>query len=599
MFARRLARIRYGYVRVLTKRSAVSSLGDDCQDSSQQELIIQVLKGDGDYSMPSTKLAPPARPWQEIAKEAQDHRDNTIAQLSPPVPAVPTTLPQSVIEIPQQILDQSTLAITSLLPEELLASLADGRLSAVEVTKAYLQRAAVAQGLSNCVTELLPQRAINRAQELDEYFRAHKRPIGPLHGLPMSAKEHIGFEGLRCTTGYVSHWGVTSKKDAHILQVLHDAGAVFHCRTTVPQTMMHLETDSNLYGVTTNPHNRNLTSGGSSGGEGALVSLRGSCLGIGSDVGGSIRSPAANCGVYGLKPTAFRLPTDGWGYMMAGADSVETVLGPLSTSLSGLQLFMKAIIDSQPWLTEPALIPMPWRPYTIPQDRPLRIGILWHDGIVRPHPPITRALRTLSQHLQAAGIEIIDFPPHLHDEAWAILASLYYPDGGEADAEDMDKSGEPWRPLSKWIIKENSCVKKLSVGELSYWLEEREAYRKEYALHWNKYNIDALLCPVGPGIAPKHNTARYWSYTSQWNLLDYVAVVFPVCKVNKEVDRLGTEGKALSGKDEENREMWDGDEFDGAPLGLQLVGRRFEDEKVLGILEYIQGKIRLPFSRNA
>lgn len=402
--------------------------------------------------MPPSRPKRHTRPWQQVAKEAQEYRDGTIAQLSPPVPRVPTNLPSHVIDLPERLLDERVLSITSLLPEELRASLATGQLSAVDVTSAFLQRAAIAQGLANCITELLPQRALQRARELDAYMQEHKHPVGPLHGLPISVKEHVGFEGLRCTTGYVSHWDVVSKEDGHILQVLHQAGAVFHCRTTVPQTMMHLETDSNLYGVTTNPHNRILTSGGSSGGEGALIALRGSCLGVGSDVGGSIRSPAANCGIYGLKPTAFRLPTDGWGYMMAGADTVESVLGPLSTSLEGLKMFMKTIIDAEPWLSEPALIPMPWRTYSVPQHRALRIGVLWHDEIVRPHPPVTRALQVFTQHLEANGIEVVDFPPYLHDEAWAILASLYYTDGGEADIEDIAKSGEPWRPLSEWYV---------------------------------------------------------------------------------------------------------------------------------------------------
>ncbi|OAL51348.1 amidase [Pyrenochaeta sp. DS3sAY3a] len=545
--------------------------------------------------MSQTKTRTHKRSWEEIAQEAQDHRRLTISQLSPPPPDVPTELPKNVTNVPAQLLDENVLSITSLLPEELLSSLATGKLSAVQVSQAYLQRAAVSQGLTNCLTELLPSLALQRATELDSFYQKHGRPIGPLHGLPISVKEHIGFEGLRCTTGYVSHWDTISKEDAHILQVLRDTGAVFHCRTTIPQTMMHLETDSNLYGTTVNPYNSNLTSGGSSGGEGALIALRGSCLGIGSDVGGSIRSPATNCGIYGLKPTAFRLPTDGWGYMLAGADSVETVLGPLSTSLQGINLFMKAIINSEPWLTEPALIPMPWRSYTIPQNRPLKIGVLWNDGVVEPHPPITRALKIMASGLQEQGIEVVDFTPYLHDEAWAILSSLYYPDGGEADSEDIAKSGEPWRPLSEWIIKENPCVKKLSVGELAYWYEEREAYRKEYALHWNKFGVDALLCPVGPGVAPKHNTARYWSYTSQWNLLDYPGVVFPVCKVDKGQDQWQGNGKTLSGHDEDNRNLWDPEEFHGAPVGLQLVGRRFEDEKILGILQHIKEKIRLPF----
>ena len=95
-------------------------------------------------------------------------------------------------------------------------------------------------------------------------------------------------KGLGLNASYVAWWGKTSSEDAHVLQILWDAGAVFYARTTQPQGMMHLETDSNLYGVTVNPYNRDLTAGGSSGGEGALIAMRGSCLGVGSDIGGEI-----------------------------------------------------------------------------------------------------------------------------------------------------------------------------------------------------------------------------------------------------------------------------------------------------------------------
>lgn len=116
--------------------------------------------------------------------------------------------------------------------------------------------------------------------------------MGPLHGLPVSVKEHIGMAGLRLSAGYVSGWGRIAEENAHVLQILWNAGAVFHARTTEPQTMMHLETNSNLYGATENPYNRKLTSGGSSGGEGALGALGGSLLGIGTDVGGKCRQCA-------------------------------------------------------------------------------------------------------------------------------------------------------------------------------------------------------------------------------------------------------------------------------------------------------------------
>jgi Asp-tRNA(Asn)/Glu-tRNA(Gln) amidotransferase A subunit family amidase len=205
---------------------------------------------------------------------------------------------------------------------------------------------------------------------------------------------------------------------------------------------------------------------------------------------------------------------------MAGTDPIPGVIGPMSTSLEGIQLFMKTILDVKPWLIEPALIPLPWNPIHISGSQSLKIGILWHDGVVTPHPPITRALQNLTSRLeQIPNVGVVDWKPYLHDEAWAIISSLYFTDGGAADAATIAESGEPWLPLTKWIIKENPCVKKLTPGKLYYWQEEREAYRKEYAKVWNETArkdqngklegmVDVILCPVGPGVAPKHNTAK-------------------------------------------------------------------------------------------
>ena len=105
-------------------------------------------------------------------------------------------------------------------------------------------------------------------------------------------------KGLGLNAGYVTWWGKVAEEDAHVLQILWRAGALFHARTTQPQTLMHLETDSNLYGVTVNPYNRDVSAGGSSGGEGALIGLRGSCLGIGTDIGG--KSDVARAEAYVL-----------------------------------------------------------------------------------------------------------------------------------------------------------------------------------------------------------------------------------------------------------------------------------------------------------
>ena len=107
--------------------------------------------------------------------------------------------------------------------------------------------------------------------------------------------------------------------------------------------------------------------------------------------------PAAANGIYGLKPTAFRVPTTGWSSTPPGADSIVTVIGPMSRELAGVELFMRTVLAAKPWLVEPALVPMPWTPVEVAptRERPLRIGILYDDGVVLPHPPVTRSLREL------------------------------------------------------------------------------------------------------------------------------------------------------------------------------------------------------------
>ncbi|KAF2229619.1 putative glutamyl-tRNA amidotransferase subunit A [Viridothelium virens] len=568
-----------------------------------------------DSLLPSSR---PAKPWQEVAKEAQEHRDQTIAAVQPDIPNVPDELPLNVTAIPTQLLTAEELEITGQTAEQLLPKLASGKLSSVAVVNAFLRRAGLAQKLTNCITELLPHRALSRAAYLDDYLATHGRPIGPLHGLPISVKEHIGIRGLDLNAGFVSCRGEIASQTAHILQILHNAGAVFHARTTEPQTLMHLETSSNLYGETVNPFNRALTCGGSSGGEGALLALKGSCLGIGTDIGGSIRSPAGNNGVYGLRPTSFRLPIDGWKATMAGAEAIIPVIGPLSRSLEGLKIFMTVILDAKPWLKEPSLVPFGWREGLQvgwfgwrSEKRRLKIAVLWDDEVVKPHPPVTRALNEVVEKLRhKEGITIVDWKPFKHDLAWDVVASLYFCDGAADESSCINASGEPWRPLSNFIITDNAHVKEHTIFSLWEWTIKREEYKSKYAELWNQtasnYKapleslrdmVDVILCPVGPGAAPPLDCARYWGYTSQWNLLDYPAVVFPAIQADPEIDKADEGYISRNEQDEYNHKLYEPEEYRDAPVSLQLVARRYEDEKVMEALEIIRGTIDLPFSK--
>ncbi|KAL8899962.1 MAG: hypothetical protein Q9207_005923 [Kuettlingeria erythrocarpa] len=400
-------------------------------------------------------------------------------------------------------------------------------------------------------------KALSRATELDGHMRVFNKPVGPLHGLPISVKEHIGMKGLPCNAGYVAWANHIPADDALILKILWEAGCVFFVRTTEPQTLMHLETSSNLYGCTVNPYNTDLTSGGSSGGEGALLALRGSCLGIGSDIGGSIRSPAAHNEIYGLRPTSHRLPKIGSFSAANGGDYIAGTLGPLSTSLEGIDIFMKVVLASKPWTIDPSLVPIAWRndrrqaqEYEEYDAFDLKIAVMWTDDIVTPHPSVRRALEMMVKELKTMqDIEVVDWTPYEHKRAWEIIAGLYYVDGGKNTTDLLAATHEPWRPLSEFIITDNPHVKDLTRGDIQELIESMENYRLEYAKKWNETApalagkaqsqnaVDVILCPATPGPAPWLNGSKYWGYTSQWNLLDYPALVFPVTKFDSVLDQ--------------------------------------------------------------
>lgn len=234
-------------------------------------------------------------------------------------------------------------------------------------------------------------------------------------------------------------------------------------------------------------------------------------------------------------------------------EHVTTVLGPLSPTLSGITLFMRTIVAAKPWLTEPSLIPLPWRAPTPPHTTGrLKIAVMHTDGIVTPHPPVVRILNStitkLSTPEAARNIELVTWTPYKHDEAWRLIASLYFPDGGSYEHSAAAETGEPLLPLSRWIIDDNSHCRTLTIQELWKLNDEREQYRTEYAKRWadtatgvDEHGaptgmVDVILCPAGPGAANRLETSRYWGYTSQWNLLDYPALVFPAGTVDQELD---------------------------------------------------------------
>lgn len=135
--------------------------------------------------------------------------------------------------------------------------------------------------------------ALEAAKKLDAYFALTKRPIGPLHGLPISLKDNFNIVGKDSTLGFSFLVNQPASYDSVMTELLRNQGAVLYVKTNVPTAMMIAETVNNVYGRTTNPRNRLLTSGGSSGGESALIAFGGSPLGVGTDIGKDIPREAS------------------------------------------------------------------------------------------------------------------------------------------------------------------------------------------------------------------------------------------------------------------------------------------------------------------
>lgn len=159
-----------------------------------------------------------------------------------------------------------------------------GALDPLDVLRAYAKKAFKAHVATNCLTEVL-------LPEAESWAKTCNRQ-GPLAGMPVSFKDTVGVAGWDACIGYSAWVGRPVKKDSALVRLLKDAGAVPYVKTNIPITLLSLESANDVFGRSTNPHNKDYTSGGSTGGEAALLAYGGSRLGIGTDVAGSVRAPA-------------------------------------------------------------------------------------------------------------------------------------------------------------------------------------------------------------------------------------------------------------------------------------------------------------------
>ncbi|KAL8650704.1 MAG: hypothetical protein Q9226_005027 [Calogaya cf. arnoldii] len=316
----------------------------------------------------------------------------------------------------EQYLDEHERSIIHNDSTQLVDKIKVKEYTALDVTRAYCKTAAVAQQINNCLHEIMFDFALQTAKDLDHYYAKNGVVKGPLHGLPISLKDQFHVKGYDTTMGYVG-WVATyegsqdpakvHRVNSQVVEELLSLGAVLFCKTSLPQTLLLGETVNNIIGTTLNPVNRLLSCGGSSGGEGALQALRGSSVGLGTDIGGSVRIPAAFCGTYSIKPTHNRLSYRNVANTNPGQDTYASSVGIMGTSIDAIKLVMTSVLSTSPWLRDPNVVKMPWNSKaetsTLARANadgsangvPLKIGMYWTDGVVTPHPPVTRGLRII------------------------------------------------------------------------------------------------------------------------------------------------------------------------------------------------------------
>jgi fatty acid amide hydrolase 2 len=229
---------------------------------------------------------------------------------------------------------------TALSAHTLAARIQNGDIRPSELLEAHLDRIEQVNPAINAVVQKRYDAAREEARDADAALSRPGR-VGPLHGVPCTVKEFVAVEGLQHSGGLAIRRGVTARNDATVVTRLREAGAIVMGSTNAPEGGLWHETHNTLYGRTSNPHDLYRTSGGSSGGEGAIVASGASPFGIGSDVGGSIRIPAAFCGIFGHKPTHGLVPNTG--HFPPAPPEPYMAVGPMTRSARDLMPILRVL----------------------------------------------------------------------------------------------------------------------------------------------------------------------------------------------------------------------------------------------------------------
>ncbi len=465
---------------------------------------------------------------------------------------------------------------------ELLRELRAGRVSAGELTDLYIRRIERHDGALNAVVVRDFDRARDRARSIDE---AGER--GQLSGLPITLKESINVIGLPTTCGVPEWKGYVSQHDAPVAARLRGAGTVLLGKTNVPPGLADWQSDNPIHGRSNNPWDVTRSPGGSSGGSAAALAAGLTALEVGSDIGGSIRVPAAFCGVYGHRPSETLVPRSGQFPMppLPNAAVVMGVIGPLARSAEDLDLALSVLAgpdvgEDVAWRVE---LPGPRRE----RLADFRVAILppipWHpvDG------QIVAALDGLASRLGKLGCAVAEAQPEIlgdHREQHALYRSLL----SAVTSARVDEETQRQRVATHERFDDEfsrAALRGLAArpGDYVAWNGRREQYRAAWRAFFRDW--DVLVAPAINVLAYPH-VARAWppddsdftlSFTVDGRAVPYLhGLVYPALSTVA-----GQPATAIPvGRSRE-----------GLPIGLQVIGPYLEDRTPIRFAELLAREI--------
>ena len=386
--------------------------------------------------------------------------------------------------------------LTFLSASTLAGLIRDGQTSSEEVVRAHLERIGQINPTINAVVVVMDESALAEARRLDDEQR-RGNIAGPLHGVPVTIKDAIETAGVVTTGGTLGRAGYVPDRDATVVSRLRNAGAVVIGKTNLPELSLSGEADNLVYGRTLNPYHHERVTGGSSGGEGAAIAAGMSPLGMGSDVGGSVRLPAHFCGIAGIKATSGLVPSTGHYPSADGIFARLWQIGPMARFVEDLVLSLPVIAG--PDGIDPNAFPVPLRDPASVDPSSLRVA--YHTEIAEAPvtPETAKAVRDAAQALADAGVAVEETHPNCLDHMWDRTTAFYSADGGDQIRRSLERAGTTEaHPLTLEVI-ESQGHNAESVEDLAETLVWVDQFRRGHARLPRGLRRDSVPEPQPPG----------------------------------------------------------------------------------------------------